>query len=109
MAYDGSIFTYFAPGLFILEKGLSYDRDTLSPVVEAQIQYAADQGYEAWGISDCFGVAGDGYAEQGAPPVASPNSPEGFLGLVTPHASVLALNSSFGAQAVNNLEGSALN
>lgn len=104
MAWDGSYFTYAAPALFIREMGTSYGRDTLIPATRAQIAYAQDQGYAAWGLSDCFDVGEGGYVQQGAPPAAAPNPPETRPGLVTPHAAGLALITSLAGEAISNLQ-----
>ncbi len=104
MAWDGSYFTYAAPALFIREMGTGYGRATLLPATQAQIAYARDQGYAAWGLSDCFDVGGGGYVQQGAPPAASPDPPESRPGLVTPHAAGLALITPLASEAITNLQ-----
>ncbi|MCS6938247.1 MAG: hypothetical protein RMJ55_06530 [Roseiflexaceae bacterium] len=104
VAWDGSYFTYAAPALFIRETGTGYGRDTLLPATRAQIAYARNQGYAVWGLSDCFDIGTGGYVQQGAPPVASPDSPERRPGVVTPHAAGLALITPLAADALNNLQ-----
>ncbi|MGB9753314.1 MAG: hypothetical protein C0183_17390 [Roseiflexus castenholzii] len=104
VAWDGSYFTYAAPALFIREMDTAYGRETLLPVTRAQIAYARNQGYAAWGLSDCFSVGTGGYEQQGAPPVASPTSPESQPGLVTPHAAGLALITPLAEDALHNLQ-----
>lgn len=104
MAWDGSYFTYAAPALFIREVSTSYGADTLLPATQAQIAYARDQGYAAWGLSDCFDVGEGGYVQQGAPPAASPEPPETRPGLVTPHAAGLALITPLASEAITNLQ-----
>lgn len=104
VAWDGSLFTYLAPALFIREKNTPYGRNTLDPAVAAQIAYAQAQGYAGWGFSDCYDVGEGGYVQQGAPPAARTEPPEDRPGLVTPHASALALISSHRAAALTNLQ-----
>jgi hypothetical protein len=104
VAWDGSYFTYAAPALFIREMATSYGTHTISPATQAQIAYARDQGYDAWGLSDCFDVRDGPYVQQGAPPAAMSGSPETRPGLVTPHASALALITPLAPQAITNLQ-----
>lgn len=104
MAWDGSYFTYAAPALFIREVSTSYGAETLLPATQAQIAYARDRGYVAWGLSDCFDVGEGGYVQQGAPPAASPDPPETHPGLVTPHAAGLALITPLASEAITNLQ-----
>lgn len=102
-AWDGSYFTYMAPGLFIDEAATIYADDTITPATEAQIAYALDQGYEAWGLSECFDVEDGGYVQQGARPAPSGDS-ETRSGLVSPHASAMALVTLHADDAIANLE-----
>ncbi len=102
-AWDGSYFTYISPALFILELETEYGQTTLLPATQAQILYASDQGYPFWGLSDCFGTRMSGYVQQGARPTAMRSSPETIPGLVTPHASAMALITPYRAVAVQNL------
>ena len=104
MAWDGSYFTYAAPALFIREVSASYGAATLVPATQAQIAYARDQGYAAWGLSDCFDVGEGGYVQQGAPPAARPDPPESRPGLVTPHAAGLALITPLASEAITTLQ-----
>lgn len=104
MAWDGSYFTYAAPALFIRETNTAYGATTLLPATQAQIAYAADQGYAAWGLSDCYDMGDGGYVQQGAPPTARPGSPETRPGLVTPHAAGLALITPLAGEAIANLQ-----
>jgi hypothetical protein len=104
MAWDGSYFIYAAPALFMREMQTTYGRTTITPATQAQIAYAADQGYLVWGLSDCFDVDDGGYVQQGAPPVPSGVNPETRPGLVTPHASGLALTTPLAADALANLQ-----
>lgn len=104
MAWDGSYFTYAAPALFVREVGTDYGRDTLLPATQAQIAYAREQGYVAWGLSDCFDVGGGGYVQQGAPPAARPTALEERPGLVTPHAAGLALITPLATEAITTLQ-----
>ncbi|WP_156525381.1 hypothetical protein [Chloroflexus islandicus] len=104
MAWDGSYFTYAAPALFVRELATEYGRQTLVPATQAQIAYARDRGYVAWGFSDCFDVGTGGYVQQGAPPAASPGAPETRPGLVTPHAAGLALITPLADEAIATLQ-----
>jgi hypothetical protein len=103
-AWDGSYFTYASPALFIREMETSYGINTILPATQAQIAYAQAQGYGAWGLSDCYGVEGENYVQQGAPPVAMSSTPETNPGLVTPHASALALITPLSSQVITNLQ-----
>lgn len=102
-AWDGSYFTYTAPSLFIREMETPYGRNTIEPATLAQIAYAQERGYTAWGLSDCFDLGARGYVQQGAPPIVMAGSPETQPGLVTPHASALALITSSTDEAILNL------
>lgn len=103
VSWDGSYFTYAAPALFIREMQTVYGEKTIVPATLAQISYAQDQGYMAWGLSDCFDAGAGGYVEQGALPAAGPGLPEARPGLVTPHASALALITPLASESVTNL------
>ncbi|MBZ0309849.1 MAG: hypothetical protein K8I82_27540, partial [Anaerolineae bacterium] len=103
VAYDGSYFTYTAPALFIAEMDTPYEANTMVPATLAQIAYAENSGYTAWGLSDCFDGNGQ-YVGQGAPPAASTGTLETRPGLVTPHASALALITPLASQATTNLQ-----
>jgi hypothetical protein len=103
MSWDGSYFTYVAPALFICEMGTPYAKGTVIPATQAQIAYAQNEGYKAWGLSDCFDVEDGGYVEQEAPPGAKPCLREARPGLVTPYAAGLALTTPLASEAVANL------
>jgi len=105
VAWDGSIFTYLAPALFIREMHTGYGLKTIVPAIQAQIDYASDNSYYSWGISDCFGYEDSDYMQQGSLPKAPGNTDlvETVPGLVSPHASALALISSLFSDAVSNL------
>ena len=103
VAWDGSYFTYTAPGLFILEHETEYGRCTVDPATEAQIAYAIEQGYICWGVSDAFDIGLGDYIQQGALPTGMSEAPEAHTGVVTPHASALALNTRYSTEAVENL------
>lgn len=104
VSWDGSYFTYASPALFIREMETSYGWNTINSATRAQIKYAQDQAYDAWGLSDSFDIGSGGYVQQGAPPTAMVGSPETRPGLVTPHAGALALLSPLATQAIVNLE-----
>ena len=103
-SWDGSYFTYAGPSLFIKEMSTSYGRQSILPAAQAQIAYAADQGYAAWGLSDCFDLGDGGYILQGAPPAQTADPLEQAPGVVTAHASALALITPQSAAAVANLQ-----
>jgi hypothetical protein len=103
MAYDGSYFTYGGPALFIREPETDYGLNTIFPATEAQIAYAEDEEYEAWGLSDSYDVGDGDYVQQGAPP-ADLSPTETRPGLVSPHASSLALITPFATEVVTNLQ-----
>ncbi|MFO7918123.1 MAG: glucoamylase family protein [Anaerolineae bacterium] len=102
-SWNGAYFLYTSPALFIREMGTSYGAHTITPATQAQIAYARNEGYDAWGFSDCFDVKKGGYVNQGAPPVAMPDPPETRPGLVTPHANALALITPLASEAITNL------
>ncbi|MBI5670169.1 MAG: hypothetical protein HZC41_19405 [Chloroflexi bacterium] len=104
VAWDGSLFTYLAPALFIRELETAYGAATIEPAIAAQIAYAKNRTYTAWGLSDCFDIGTGGYIQQGSPPTAMSGSPETHAGVVTPHASGLALMTPFTDAAVINLQ-----
>lgn len=103
MAYDGSYFTYTTPAIFVREVETVYGTNTILPATQAQIAYSQDQNYTAWGFSDCFDVGMGDYIQQGAPPAAI-SQPETRPGLVTPHASALALITPLSTEAISNLQ-----
>lgn len=105
VAWDGSYFTYIAPALFSNEMLTAYGRYTLDPTTEAQIAYAADKGYPFWGLSDCYDVRDGGYVQQGALPSGTTNPIETHPGLITPHASAMAMITSYQDAALANLIG----
>ena len=104
VAWDGSYFTYAGPALFIREMDTLYGWNTLIPATQSQIKYAENQNYAVWGLSDSYDTGAGGYIQQGAPPVAMTDPPEEMPGLVTPHASALALITPVAPQAIANLE-----
>ncbi len=103
VSWDGSYFTYTSPALFIREMASSYGTNTIIPATLAQIAYAAEKGYEAWGFSDSYDVEERGYVQQGAPPTAG-GIAETVPGLVTPHAAALALITPSASVAITNLQ-----
>jgi hypothetical protein len=103
VSWNGAYFLYTSPALFIREMHSSYGANTMAPATQAQIAYARNQGYDAWGFSDCYDVGDGRYVNQGTPPVAMPNPPETRPGLVTPHASGLALITALNSEALTNL------
>lgn len=102
--WDVSLYTYLAPALFIREVNTGYGKNTIVPAILAQIQYARDHGYVAWGLSDNYDILDGGYVQQGAPPSATTGPTETVPGLVTPHASALALITPLYTEAITNLQ-----
>ena len=112
-SWDGSMFTYLVPSLFIQEHLTNYKTLTSNPAVHSQISYAQRQEYKldgknVWGISDSFNSWGFYCSEfQGAPPTKAAmygNSYEVCPGLITPHASALALITDYSQEAIDNLQ-----
>jgi hypothetical protein len=102
--WNGAYFTYTAPALFINELNTSYGDQTLIPATMAQIKYARNQDYTAWGLSDCNGLIINQYVgDQGAPPKGMGNRSETVPGLVAPYASALALITPLNQEAIANL------
>ncbi len=108
VAWDGSLFTYLAPALFLREIESDYLAGTIAPAIHAQMAYATDENYSVWGLSDAYDLCGGStppdYLHQGAPPLAptNPDPPEQHPGLVTPHAAALALITSYAPDTANN-------
>lgn len=108
-SWDGSMFSYLVPSLFINETDTDYYTDTINPAVLSQIKYADKLGLDAFGFSDSMNYTGDYYcsAYQGSPPTVA-----NFLYnvkytdceyVVAPYASSLALNSDYSGKAIKNL------
>jgi hypothetical protein len=89
-SWGGSMFEGLMPGLLMKEKELGTQGLGLNNArhVEVQQAYADDQDYPAWGFSPAA-VPGD-YQEFGVPAAGIEGYPE--TGIVTPHASFLALD-----------------
>lgn len=109
VAWDGSYFTYLAPALFIREMESDYASQTINPATEAQMAYATEEAYAAWGISDVYGISPTpDYVTSGAPPLSpanlAPPEPPGYEGLIAPHASALGLLSGHASEAAGNLQ-----
>ncbi|MBN2303578.1 MAG: hypothetical protein JXQ72_03830 [Anaerolineae bacterium] len=102
--WDGSYFTYTTPAMFLREMGTPYGTGTINPATQAQIAYATNEGYTAWGLSDCFGIRFEGYMLQGAPPSALGGFVEQRPGLVTPHTAALALMTGYRDEAITTLQ-----
>lgn len=100
---DGSYLAYVAPALFLREESTSFGVKTLNPATRAQIAYAEDQGYPAWGLSGCFDVSDGAYVVQGAPPYGDSGIAEVRPGVVAPYASALALVTPLAPEAIDNL------
>jgi len=104
VAWDGSYFTYTAPALFIHETTTAYGEKSITPATEAQIAYAQNNNYSVWGLSDCYDIQQGSYIQQGALPTANSSFPESHSGVISPHASALALITPLRGQAVSNLQ-----
>ena len=113
-SWDGSMFTYIVPALFIKEHSTTYQDETVNPAVLAQMIYANRSDFRingriVWGISDAYNTdeTYDKCSEYcGAPPTAAAlyNNPYQVCpGLITPHASSLALISDYSEKAAENL------
>lgn len=113
--YDGGLFTYLLPSLFINEGKTPYYKKTIKPAIEAQIAYASDKGYEAWGLSDCFDsdpltptpnatLSSIYLKNQGARPSSIIDTIEEHPGLVAPYASGMVLNTKLVSTAIANLQ-----
>jgi hypothetical protein len=102
--WNGAYFTYTTPALFIPEMSTSYGTNTIIPATKAQIEYARNEGYAAWGLSDCNDPLNDRYImNQGAPPKGMGNGQEPAVGYVAPYASALALITPLQKEAIANL------
>ena len=88
-SWGGSMFEALMPGLVIDEKRYSEKGWWLNGIrhVKAQIDLAGELGYPVWGMSPCMNPAG-GYGEFGVKSLGIKGYP---AGVVTPHASFLAL------------------
>ncbi|QHE51501.1 DUF3131 domain-containing protein [Pontibacillus sp. HMF3514] len=88
-SWGGSMFEALMPQLVLKEKELGKDALGLNNQrhVDIQIQYAEEQGFEAWGMSPA--ATPEGYSEFAATPLGM----DGYKsdGTVTPHATFLAL------------------
>lgn len=102
-SWGGSAFEYLMPGLLFDER-FAYNSLGLNNrrIVSLQIEYALkDLNYPVWGMSPCA-LPEAGYGEFGVSPVGTKRG--GYpSGVVTPHASVLALSYDPGA-VINNLK-----
>ncbi|SEA37231.1 hypothetical protein SAMN05421743_104149 [Thalassobacillus cyri] len=88
-SWGGSMFEALMPQLVLKEKELGKDALGLNNQrhVDIQIEYAEEQGYEAWGMSPA--ATPENYSEFAATPLGM----DGYKsdGTVTPHATFLAL------------------
>jgi hypothetical protein len=113
-SWDGAMFTYIVPALFIREHQTPYQDETINPAVLAQMVYANRSDFRingrvVWGISDAYNTDENYCCEYcGAPPTAAAlppynNTYQVCPGLITPHASALALISNYSDNAADNL------
>lgn len=103
-SWGGSMFEFLMPRLVLKEQEIAKDSLALnnSTVVDAQIYYALEEmKYPVWGISPCS-VPGDpwGYSEYGVKFLGSKGYED--KGVITPHATFLALDIAPG-KALKNL------
>ncbi|MDR0297406.1 MAG: DUF3131 domain-containing protein [Streptococcaceae bacterium] len=91
-SWGGSMFEALMPTLFMNEKALAPRALGLNDynMVQLQVKYAQTQKYSLWGISPCATPDG-GYDAFGIKEVGSANPPYDETGVITPHASFLAL------------------
>lgn len=103
-SWGGSLFEFLMPTLVLNER--EYSPDGLGAnnraAVEAQIHYArVTKRYPVWGISPCATPdSPQGYKEYGVPFLGAKGYPE--EGVVTPHASFLALDAA-PEEAIENI------
>ena len=81
----------------------TYGSDEILPAAQAQMAYTQNEGYEAWGLSDCFDVADGPYVQQGAPPAAMAGFLEAHPGLVGPHAGALAPITPLSSEVISKM------
>jgi len=98
-SWGGSIFEALMPLLIIDEQNWAKESFAINNknCVLAHIKYAEEKGYPLWGMSPCGTV--DGYGEFGVPYIGSKGYGDG---VITPHASFLALLVS-PEEAIRNL------
>ncbi len=102
-SWGGSLFEYLMPDLFIDEKvaenGMGLNNSNL---IKAQIDYCLNKkNYNVWGLSPCATPDG-GYGEYGVYLLGTQKG--GYAdGIVTPHASILAIN-YYPKEVINNIK-----
>jgi len=91
-SWGGSIFEFLMPGLLVDERISEHGMgENNRRVVASHKDYALNKlKYPVWGLSPCATPYG-GYEEYGVPDLGSAKSPY-KNGIVSPHASILALN-----------------
>lgn len=89
-SWGGSQFEFLMPRLFVDEGRLAPGSlgENGRRAVDAQIAFAHESGMPVWGMSPCADPEG-GYGEYGVAPIGAEGYP---AGVVTPHASFLALD-----------------
>ena len=92
-SWGGSLFEFLMPTLFLNEAKLARRGLGANDLIAAQAHrdYALGKAYPVWGISPCAMQTGmqPRYVEVGIPAIASKGYPD--KGVITPHASFLAL------------------
>jgi hypothetical protein len=100
-SWGGSMFESLMPSLVLKEKELG--TDALGPnnhrQAHLQIEYANEQGYDAWGFSPC--ATPDGYGVYGVDELGISGYEE--EGIVTPHATFLALEYADEGDVLENI------
>lgn len=95
-SWGGSLFEFLMPTLLVDEKGLAKEGLGLNDeiAVKIHIEFAKEKGYQIWGMSPCSTPDGSygGYSEFGVAVLGT----KGYKdeGVITPHASILALDFS---------------
>ncbi|WP_440009861.1 glucoamylase family protein [Halomicrococcus sp. SG-WS-1] len=100
-SWGGSMFESLMPSLVLKEKELGTAALGLNNHRQAQLQveYASEQGYDAWGFSPC--ATPDGYGVYGVDELGISGYEE--EGIVTPHATFLALEYADDRDVLENI------
>ncbi|WP_433634134.1 glucoamylase family protein [Halomicrococcus sp. NG-SE-24] len=100
-SWGGSMFESLMPSLVLKEKELGTDALGLNNHRQAylQVEYANEQGYDAWGFSPC--ATPDGYGVYGVDKLGISGYEE--EGIVTPHATFLALEYADEGDVLENI------
>ena len=101
-SWGGSMFESLMPSLVLKEKELGTEALGLNNQRQAklQIEYADEHGYDAWGFSPC--AIPDGYGVYGVDQLGISGYEE--EGIVTPHATFLALEYADDCDIAENID-----